>query len=858
MEFDPVSQGEILFGGFSESGTPTNLTWEYKSYVWTNLTPFLLVSPPARYHASMATSLFPLGLILFGGQSSGTGYLGDTWYWNGTAWLQVDLAGLPTPAPRTGAAFTFDYVDSFGLLFGGTNGSLNFNDTWAYSGLAWTQLHPTLSPAGRYYSSITWDETDHYVVLFGGTANAGTGLADTWSYALGNWTNLNPGTPPVDLVLSDATYDYRSHQMLLFGGLNPENCTTNANTWWYATGLWRLLTSPQQGYPAPSPRDGSVIAFDEITKYVVLFGGETGSCSPLLNVNDTWIYGPWTGPPPSPMALSLTASPSSGAAPLATTLEVHVTGGVAPYSVSVDPGDGSPLLTASSSGFTNFTHTFSATQNYGVGASATDKSLTTAKASTIVSVGSVMVPDWLPPRDTYQFINYGSYWSGGGNCYGISSTEILYWGHDIRGWGPTPYLPTAVPSTSWLIPPVNASSQLNSVTLAIMQHQTVNIPGQLPWYYWSSSLPGNWNYILGGLQYGVPEIMGLGWNDLHAVVVYGEQQLPNGTYFLDISDPNVPLTTTHAWYDPNANQFLYSAAGLTWHGFDYIGSGLPEELQPSWYGPFLAPNWNYTSFPLTSHGYYFIMAGQLVTVSTEQGTDSFTSPGNSQTFVQGIPESAGIEEGSVQVYAVPVYGFGGPPPLVKDPSTGPSPIQILTTTEVAGTLAVDGFSASVDSLGAHDFSIQPHPGGFTLSLGRTLNESAWANVSFYHLAPSGILQLNASMLRLADGSTANFTVSDPLALDSSTTPSVDIAVTSAGGGAPATYHLANGQVGLTPVSPAPPSTGGGGTPWYQSSSFLLGILVGGVVVAILVMAVWASRRGVRPPQGPAAPPSGAS
>src|SRR5208282_5261273 len=275
MEFDPVSQGLILFGGLSVNG-PVDYTWEYKNYEWTNLTPGLNISPPARFHSAMAVSQLPEGLVLFGGSTGGSTVLGDTWYWNGSAWAQEDLAGSQTPPPRLGASFTYDYEDLYAVLFGGTNTLINFNDTWAYSGLVWDQLHPKASPPGRYWASMTWDPSDLSVVLFGGTTMLGTDLDDTWSYLAGNWTNLHPGTPPPDMELAGAAYAYQSGQTIVFGGFDAKNCTTLDNTYWYTAGLWRLLTSPQQGYPAPSPRDGMAMASDLHTRYVVLFGGETG------------------------------------------------------------------------------------------------------------------------------------------------------------------------------------------------------------------------------------------------------------------------------------------------------------------------------------------------------------------------------------------------------------------------------------------------------------------------------------------------------------------------------------------------------------------------------------------------------
>ena len=845
MEFDPVSQGIILFGGLTDNG-PVGYTWEYKNYAWTNLTPALNISPPARFGASMAISQLPEGLVLFGGTTGGTNVLGDTWYWNGTAWAQEDLAGSQTPPARTGATFTFDYEDGYAVLFGGTNTVINYNDTWVYSGLVWDQLHPKVSPPGRYRASMTWDPADLEVVLFGGTTMLGTDLHDTWSYLAGNWTNLNPGTPPPESELAGAAYAYQSGQMILFGGFDSKNCTTLDNTYWYTAGLWRLLTSPQQGYPAPSPRDGMAMTADLHTRYVVLFGGETGTCSPLQNTNDTWIYGPWTGPPPAPLSITLSASPSSGPSPLLTTLSVRIQGGLAPYTLNFWLGDGSPVQTEmTSNGFVNFTDAYDPSGNYQAVANATDSTSHQVQATTIINVGSVMVADWLPPRDTYPFKNYGSYWSGGGNCYGISSTEILYWEHDILGWGSTPYLPTATVNTSSLAAPANTSF-LNSTTLAIMEHQTLNAPNQWPWYYWSSSLSGNWAFILTYLKAGYPVMMGLGWNDLHAVVAYGEQLLSNGTYFIDISDPNAPLITTHAWYDPNAGTFFYDY-GYIWHGFDYLGGGIPQELQLSWFGAFLYPAWNYTDYPILSNGYYFVSSGQPVTIFDPFNgrTDYFLAPGDSQTFVGEIPNSAGIEEGSVQVYAVPLTTFGGPPPKVIDPGVGPSDVQVLTTGNDSGKLSVNGFSVGVDSLGAHDFTVQSSANGLLLSMGNTTNESGWTNLSLYDLEGSHIVQLNASLLPIPDGAVANFTVQNWAGLASSTVPSVLVTLETRGG-ATSHYELENGQVGWTPTSGG--THGGNGTatsqPFYSSSDFLLGLGIGVAAMAVVaIIAVILVRKG---------------
>ncbi|MCI4334352.1 MAG: PKD domain-containing protein [Thermoplasmata archaeon] len=863
MSYDLGHQSIILFGGLSSTGA-TNYTWEFKHFTWTNLTPTLSVSPPARYHASMSYNLYPSGIVLFGGEASGTDFLGDSWFWNGSAWSEIAAGGLPTPAPRAGASFAYDYKDTYGVLFGGTNGSYNFNDTWTVSGGQWTQVHPAHSPPARYFSSESWDENSHDVLLFGGTRMPGQGFADTWTYAGGSWTSVNALTPPLDRELAGADFDFGLGQVLLFGGFNPEGCSALGDTWSYTSSLWREQYNTETGSYGPLPRDGAALAFDSNINFAVLFGGEEGTCSPNQYVNDTWVFGPWTQPPPALLSATLVAAPSSGPAPLATELTAKVTGGIQPYTVDFTFDDGTPDVVTTTVGVASANDTYTQSQNFMPHVTVTDAALHAVSVSTTVSVGSVMVGDWYPPRDTYQFYNFGDYWSGGGNCYGISSSEILYWEHDIRGSGSAPYLPTADPATSSLLTNTSDPKALNATSLAIMQHQTEdpNI-GQLPWFFWSVNLHPNWNELLGYLKSGFPITMGLGFNDLHAVVAFGEQQLANGTFLLDISDPNEPRQTTHGFYDPNANQFTYGAAGWHWHGFDVLSTGVPRSLQPSWYYPFGDPwnIWNDSYFTSGSGGFTFIAAIEPITVTAGTGTDSFGASGNSQTFVNHIPGSSGIEEDTVQVYAIPDASVG-PGLILKDPSVGSSVFQVLRANNSTGSLVLTGFSVAVDSVGPHSFTLRPNPSGFGLDIGNVSNDTAWANLTFYHLAHNQHAELNASLLDFSSGSVANFTVLDWSGLSSTTTSSVTVTVTSAHGGATSTYHLVNGQIGLTPHR-TPPGVGNSNatdSPFYATHNFWIGLgigAVGMVVVAVVgvILARREARRGSRSnSQGTSRPP----
>jgi len=72
------------------------------------------------------------------------------------------------------------------------------------------------------------------------------------------------------------------------------------------------------------------------------------------------IEAPPPPPPPPELAATLSASPASGLAPLAVTFTIGISGGVSPYTWSLDPGDGSTPYTGSRSASGSFTraHTY--------------------------------------------------------------------------------------------------------------------------------------------------------------------------------------------------------------------------------------------------------------------------------------------------------------------------------------------------------------------------------------------------------------------------------------------------------------------------------------------------------------------
>ncbi|MGC1583769.1 MAG: hypothetical protein WA766_19975, partial [Candidatus Acidiferrales bacterium] len=233
---------------------------------WTNLTPPAGSSNlPVRFLPAM--TYYPAGhdVILFGGYGevgiAPWSFYQDTWSFVNNRWTETisnkSCAPTTCPSPRAGAMLANYGPDNALLLFGGYTYSPNityvpYNDTWLYSGGAWTNITPTAGPApsARFESSMVWDSYDNDVLLFGGSLASGTTLGDTWTFN-GSWHNITASLSPAPVSRAGAAItDSPSGWILLFGGehngvviIDP-NCGQSTVAWWFFDGKWQYLGEP--------------------------------------------------------------------------------------------------------------------------------------------------------------------------------------------------------------------------------------------------------------------------------------------------------------------------------------------------------------------------------------------------------------------------------------------------------------------------------------------------------------------------------------------------------------------------------------------------------------------------------------
>jgi len=293
--WDPSINAVLLFGGgtipFNGGVYVDNDTWIFQNGTWTNLTPVLSVSPPARVLAGMVCDPVDNYVVLFGGLSGGAGTpannlpFNDTWVFENRSWHQ-----LSTPVAASSPdnpAMTWDAADGYVLLFGGeiSYRAVYANDTWMFRGGAWSRIATVPGPGvlPRSEAAMSYEPMDGYVVMFGGW-NGVARLGDTWMYSAGRWSKLPPSVAPAPRVNGNSgmAFDPLLNESILFGG---ENLTTfYGDTWGFASGIWTQLVS--NASVSPPARQGGALVYDPAENGVLLFGGEPTWPATL---NDTWL-----------------------------------------------------------------------------------------------------------------------------------------------------------------------------------------------------------------------------------------------------------------------------------------------------------------------------------------------------------------------------------------------------------------------------------------------------------------------------------------------------------------------------------------------------------------------------------------
>lgn len=234
---------------------------------WVKLTP---TSPPsARRAGAMAFDSTQNRLLAYGGIVPGPATItSETWSWNGTVWTLLNPPG--GAPPRWGHQMVRITSINRLLTFGGRSPTISglANDTYQWTGTAWTLVPTPVSPTARFRYGMAYDSLRNRVVLFGGRTLAGD-ASDTWEFDGVTWlqvTTAHSPPPREDMVLA---FDAPLNRTVLFGGYDSDTDTLLGDTWEYDGIDWQEITATD----SPSPRFRAANVYDSVRKRIVVYGG---------------------------------------------------------------------------------------------------------------------------------------------------------------------------------------------------------------------------------------------------------------------------------------------------------------------------------------------------------------------------------------------------------------------------------------------------------------------------------------------------------------------------------------------------------------------------------------------------------
>ncbi len=262
LAYDASRQIMLLFGGSPRGPATGAPTWLWDGITWREhpANP----QPPVRSGAAMSYDSDRQRIVLHGGTRPTGVLLDDTWEWDGARW--IERTG-PGPGGRTGAAMAYDAARRRTVLTCGWGGiwppSGFLRDTWEWDGALWRRIDD--APLGRSGHSLGYDQARQRVVLFGDLLAVN---ARTWEWDGSAWHHVTPAVAPPARRFSPLVYDSRRQRLLLFGGRTPVQLF--GDFWSFDGAAWTQHTAT----PAPSPRAGHGLAYDSARDRVVLFGGD--------------------------------------------------------------------------------------------------------------------------------------------------------------------------------------------------------------------------------------------------------------------------------------------------------------------------------------------------------------------------------------------------------------------------------------------------------------------------------------------------------------------------------------------------------------------------------------------------------
>lgn len=273
--WDAADGYAVLFGGITyPTGHPMGSTWTFRAGTWTNLTtaPIVTGRLPFAFVQAVYDSSDPQVLATYQTTLDLNGTNGSfvTYFYSYRAGTWTNLSATsPPPSALAYRPYLADDPSDHGVLFYGgySNGSslLAVNSSWLYANGAWSPVTGSPAPPVLYGPSITYDTVDGYVLLVGGStqscdANPCTFSRDVWTFADGQWRNVTSqtrGSVPREAGGAMATDGATGTVLEGFGLVGYTSSSpfplaiTQANLYSYVAGTWTQIPNPSSSSGLP-------------------------------------------------------------------------------------------------------------------------------------------------------------------------------------------------------------------------------------------------------------------------------------------------------------------------------------------------------------------------------------------------------------------------------------------------------------------------------------------------------------------------------------------------------------------------------------------------------------------------------
>jgi cysteine-rich repeat protein len=211
-------------------------------------------------------------VVLFGGLKVGSDNTNETWLLDDGHWRRYKGESPPALA---NAAMAYDSIRKKIVLFGGSTSELTTDakdQTWEFDVQGWQKRTPALSPRPQTNHVMAFDKSRGEIVLFGIDG-------ETWEYDGLQWKK-SLASGPAGRFNAAIAYDEITKQIVMFGG--SVSGVANNETWEFDGARWQNKTI----VGSPDSRSRHAMYFDSATNRIVLHGGSKSQGS----LSDTWVY----------------------------------------------------------------------------------------------------------------------------------------------------------------------------------------------------------------------------------------------------------------------------------------------------------------------------------------------------------------------------------------------------------------------------------------------------------------------------------------------------------------------------------------------------------------------------------------